>query len=209
LDLEALLFGQAHLLEEDLQEVYYKELKGRYNYLTTKFKLNNLGVLPLKFFRLRPPNFPTVRLSQFANLYASETNIFSKIIEIKDAKSLYTFFDVGVTDFWTEHYTFKRASRNSKKNLTKSFIDLLIINTVIPLKFSYAKSIGHSIDDELFKLIRELKIENNRIVEKFLNLKPIEKTALNSQALLELKSNYCDKNKCLQCAIGNSLIIKN
>ena len=92
--------------------------------------------------------------------------------------------------------------------MTKSFIDLLIINTVIPLKFSYAKSQGKSIDDDLFQLIKQIKIEKNSIVSKFLDLKPLEKHALNSQALLQLKLNYCDKNKCLQCAVGNSLIVK-
>ena len=95
-----------------------------------------------------------------------------------------------------------------KKTLTKSFIDLLIINTLIPLKFSYAKAQGKSIEDDVFQLIKEIKIEHNSIVSKFLDLKPIEKNALNSQALLQLKHNFCDKNKCLQCAVGNSLIVK-
>ena len=107
------------------------------------------------------------------------------------------------------HYTFLKNSKTSRKQLTKSFIDLLVINTIIPIKFSYAKSQGKSIDEEIFKLIQELKIENNTIVSKFLDYKPFKKNALTSQALLQMKNAYCDKNKCLNCAIGNSLIIKN
>ena len=208
-DLEALFYGQADLLsEDDVQDIYYQDLQKRYQFLKQKFKLNNQGVLPLHFFRLRPPNFPTIRLSQLANLYHSHTNLFSEVISVKSIEDLYILFKIETSDFWKTHYTFTKSSKQTKKVLTKSFIDLLIINTVIPLKFSYAKSQGKSIDDDLFQLIKQIKIEKNGIVSKFLDLKPLEKHALNSQALLQLKLDYCDKNKCLQCAVGNSLIVK-
>ncbi|MAB48003.1 MAG: hypothetical protein CMC05_05185 [Flavobacteriaceae bacterium] len=209
LDFEALLFGQAGLLEDDVQECYFLDLKKRYQFLKQKFKLNNQGVLPLQFFRLRPPNFPTIRLSQFVNLYVLEQQLFSKIINVNTVDELYILFGKGVTEFWRIHYTFKTVSKKSKKNISKSFIDLLIINTIIPLKFSYAKVKGENIEEELFDLIKNLKIEKNSIVDKYLQLRTIEKNALSSQALLQLKTFYCDKNNCLQCAIGNSLIIKN
>ncbi|MDH7913152.1 DUF2851 family protein [Winogradskyella sp. SYSU M77433] len=208
-DLEALFYGQADLLsEDDVQDIYYQDLQKRYQFLKQKFKLNNQGVLPLHFFRLRPPNFPTIRLSQLANLYHSHSSLFSEVISVKSIEDLYTLFKIETSDFWKTHYTFTKSSKQTKKVLTKSFIDLLIINTVIPIKFSYAKSQGKSIDDDLFQLIKQIKIEKNSIVSKFLDLKPLEKHALNSQALLQLKLNYCDKNKCLQCAVGNSLIVK-
>lgn len=210
LDLEALLFGQSGLLlDENIEDRYFIDLKNRYGFLKQKFKLENQGVLPLQFFRLRPPNFPTVRLSQFANLYSLEQNLFSKVMQFNTLDEFYSFFNKGVTTFWTSHYTFAKTSKVFKKTLTKSFIDLLIINTLIPLKFAYAKSQGKTIEDNVFKLLKEIKIENNSIVSKFLNLKVIEKNAFSSQALLQLKQDYCDKNKCLQCAIGNSLIVKN
>lgn len=209
LDFEALLFGQAGLLEDDVQECYFLDLKKRYQFLKQKFKLNNQGVLPLQFFRLRPPNFPTIRLSQFVNLYVLEQQLFSKIINVNTVDELYILFGKGVTEFWRTHYTFKTVSKKSKKNISKSFIDLLIINTIIPLKFSYAKVKGENIEEELFDLIKNLKIEKNSIIDKYLQLRTIEKNALSSQALLQLKTFYCDKNNCLQCAIGNSLIIKN
>jgi len=209
LDMEALLFGQSNLLfDEHIEDAYYIDLNHRYGFLKQKFKLNNQGVLPLQFFRLRPPNFPTVRLSQFANLYTLEQNLFSKVIQFKTKEEFYKFFNIGVTNFWKSHYTFAKTSKESNKRLTKSFIDLLIINTLVPLKFSFARAQGKTIEADVFRLIKEIKIENNSIVSKFLDLKPLEKNALNSQALLQLKQEFCDKNKCLQCAVGNSLIVK-
>ena len=107
------------------------------------------------------------------------------------------------------HYTFNKKSKSFKKVITKAFVDLLLINTVIPLKFSYAKYTGDNINEEIFDLLSDLKQENNSIVNKYMQLKPIKKNALSSQGLLQLKQNYCDANRCLQCAIGNSLIVKN
>lgn len=209
LDIEALLFGQSNLLEEDVQDVYYLDLKERYKFLKQKFGLDNLGVLPVQFFRLRPTNFPNIRLSQFANLCALEQNLFSRVIHLKTKADYYILFKKEVTDFWKTHYTFSKVSKKSKKLLTESFIDLIIINTIIPLKFSYAKSQGKSIDEDLFRLIKQIKMEKNSIVSRFLDIKKVEKSALSSQALLQLKQKYCDKNKCLRCAVGNSLIVKN
>ncbi|WP_299118631.1 DUF2851 family protein [uncultured Winogradskyella sp.] len=206
LEMEAVLLGQANLLEGDIQDAYFLDLKQRYQFLKQKFKLNNQGLLPIQFFRLRPPNFPTIRLSQFANLYTREYQLFSKIVSINTSEEFYKLFKKGVTDFWMSHYTFNKTSKDSKKIITKSFIDLLIINTIIPLKFSYAKTHGELIDSKLFKLLKQLKVENNNVVKKFLSLKPIEKNALSSQALLQLKQEYCDKNKCLQCTVGNQLL---
>lgn len=208
LELEALLIGQADFLEEDIQDIYFLDLKRRYQFLKQKFKLSNQGVLPVQFFRLRPPNFPTIRLSQFANLYTLEHQLFSKVMALNTREEFYILFNKGVTNFWKTHYTFAKTSKVSKKQLTKTFIDLLIINTIIPLKFSYAKAQGQTIDDDLFILVKQIKIENNSIVNKFLDLKSIDKNALSSQALLQLKQDYCNKNKCLQCAVGNSLIVK-
>lgn len=208
LDLEALLFGQASLLEDDIQELYFLDSKERYQYLVQKFQLNNQGVLPLQFFRLRPPNFPTIRLSQFANLYTSEQQLFSKVLGLKTKDEFYKLFSKGVSSFWMTHYTFGKQSKSFKKVITKAFIDLLLINTVIPLKFSYAKYLGNNINEEIFDLLSELNQENNSIVNKYMELKPIKKNALSSQGLLQLKQYYCDKNKCLHCAVGNNLITK-
>jgi hypothetical protein len=206
--LESLLFGQAGLLEEDIQEPYFLELQKEYQFLKQKFQLNNSLVTPIQFFRLRPQNFPTIRLSQLASLYYKNQNLFSKIIEIDTIDGFYKLFSVGASEFWKTHYTFQKTSKLSQKKLSKSFIDLLLINTIIPIKFSYAMHVNEEINETIIKLLQQIPSEKNSIVTAFNNLKQVSKSALQSQALIQLKTEYCDKNKCLQCAIGNALIIK-
>lgn len=209
ISLEALFFGQANLLGQDLEVTYYSDLKEEYQFLKQKFKLFNKGVLPIQFFRLRPPNFPTIRLSQLAMLYSTKQNLFSDIISVNKIEEIYRIFEVSTSRFWETHYTFSKTSKTSKKKLSKAFIDLLIINTVVPLKFSYAKYQGKSIDNELIAIIGGVALEKNNIIKGFSNLKPIFKSAFQSQALLELKNEYCSKNKCLQCAVGSALLNRN
>jgi hypothetical protein len=208
LSIEALFFGQAELLNIDCQEPYYLELEKEYLFLKQKFNLSTVGVTPLQFFRLRPPNFPTIRLSQLANVYYKHQNVFSKLIEAKTLEDFYTLFTVETSLFWETHYTFDKASKATKKKLTKNFIDLLLINTIVPLKFSYARHLGKSIDEEILQLLQQIDSEKNSIVNKFNSLKKVSHSALDSQALIQLKTEYCDKNKCLQCAIGNQLLNK-
>jgi hypothetical protein len=208
-NIEALFFGQADLLSEDNLDTYYLDLQKRYSFLKQKFGLNNQGVMPLQFFRLRPPNFPTIRLSQLASLYSKQSSLFSKVIDYHTKEDFYKLFKIETSLFWETHYTFSKVSKPSKKKLTKAFIDLVIINTIIPIKFSYAKANGKQIETVVFDLIKSLKLESNRITSAFLKLKPIEKNALTSQSLIQLKTEYCSKNKCLQCAVGSSLIVKN
>lgn len=208
-DLEALFFGQAGLFNHDIQDVYYLELQKRFQFLKQKFQLNNRGVLPLQFFRLRPPNFPTIRLSQLAMLMNKEQGLFSKILKLNTVDDVYKLFDVVASQFWKSHYTFSKTSKSANKKLTKSFIDLLLVNTILPLKFSHAKSQGKPSEEAVFDIIKSIKIEKNSIVDKFLTLKEIEKSAMTSQGLIQLKTEYCNKNKCLQCAIGSHLISKN
>jgi hypothetical protein len=204
--LEALLFGQANLLNETIEDAYYIDLQNEYKYLKQKFKLKNEGVLPLHYFRLRPTNFPTIRIAQLAMLYHLRQNLFSKLISLGTLKEFYNVMSNGTTEFWEVHYTFGKSSKSSQKTISKSFIDLLLINTIIPLKYCYAKQNGKDSHEDILKLIQELKSEKNSIVDKFQSLRPISNSALQSQALLQLKNSYCDKNKCLQCAVGNSLL---
>ena len=206
LSLEALLFGQAGLLEDDYQEAYFLELAKEYQFLKQKFTLTNTNVTSLQFFRLRPPNFPTIRMSQLANMYYLHQNLFSKIIAANTLNEFYTFFTVETSTFWETHYTFNKASKASKKKVTKAFVDLLLINTIIPIKFSYAKQLGKTIDEEIIRMLQQITSEKNSIVDKFNGLKKVSHSALESQALLQLKNEYCDKNKCLKCAVGNSLL---
>ncbi|MBO0592106.1 DUF2851 family protein [Cellulophaga sp. E16_2] len=206
MQLESLLFGLSGLLDESNDDIFFKELKKEYQYVKLKFQCTGDGVLKPAFFKLRPPNFPTIRLSQFSNLYSGQHNLFSKLIEATTLEEMYSIFSVDASVYWDTHYTFGKESKKSKKKLTKKFIDLLIINTVLPLKFCYAHHHGKPIDEVLIAIISDIKKEENTIIHKFDALKVSVSNAMESQSILQLYNEYCTKNKCLQCAVGNRLL---
>jgi hypothetical protein len=205
--LEALFFGHANLLKEAIEDSYYLHLQKEFAYIKSKFNLTERLGERFQFFRLRPNNFPTIRLAQLAALYNQHQNLFSKLMASNELKDFYVLFDVSISEYWRTHYSFTARSKMSSKKITKSFINLLLINTIIPLKFMYLRQHGKLNEDELLGLVREIKSEKNSIIDKFKTLKITSKNALESQALLQLKNEYCSKLKCLQCNIGNSIII--
>ncbi len=207
LQLESVFFGLSHLLQEEtILDAYYLNLKREYEFVTKKFNLKNAGVIKPDFFRLRPPNFPTIRLSQLANLYAAQQGLFNKVIHANSVEEIYALFNVSASAYWKNHYTFGKLSKRSSKKLTKNFIDLLIINSILPLKFSYYQQLGKDANEVILKIIKKIKFEDNTIVSNFKNQGVIAKNAEDSQALLQLYTNYCTKNKCLQCAVGGQLL---
>jgi hypothetical protein len=205
-NIEALLFGQAGLLSDDIQDAYYKTLQMEYNYLLKKHNLQVNMKSQFQFFRLRPNNFPTVRIAQLAALLNQHQNLFSKIIATTKLKDYYKLFDISISEFWKIHYSFTSTSRKTYKKLSKKFIDLLLINTIVPLKFIYLKYINELNEEELISTIKLIKPEKNVVIDGFKELNVPCNNALNSQALLQLKNEYCEKNKCIQCAIGNQLL---
>ncbi|MFE3871713.1 DUF2851 family protein [Flavobacterium sp. ZS1P70] len=208
-NLEALLFGTAGLLDSEKEDNYFKDLKFRYFYLLHKYQLEKNAIEPVQFFKHRPDNFPTIRLSQLANLYHSQQNLFSKINTLSSLKDIYEVFQVSASDYWLNHYHFDKESPKKKKLLSKSFIDLIIINTIIPLQFAYAKSQGKEISEDLISLLNEVAPEKNAIVDKFSFFGIKAKSAFETQSLLQLKNEYCNKSKCLECAVGIELLKKN
>lgn len=206
--LEALFFGLTGLLDQDIQEPYFLVLQKEYRYLKRKYNLHDTEVVPIQFFRLRPQNFPTIRLSQLATLYHLHSSLFSQIMEISSLKTIYKLFQVSTSVFWETHYSFGKVSKPSNKKITKAFVDLLIINTIIPIKFAYARHQGKDVNDFLLELIQQIPSEKNSIVSAFNKIKKVSHTAMQSQALIQLKTTYCDKNQCLKCAVGNALIVK-
>ncbi|WP_298881325.1 DUF2851 family protein [uncultured Polaribacter sp.] len=202
----ALLFGQGGFLEEEVENVYYQQLKKDYKYLQHKFQLESKTKNMFSFFRMRPSNFPTIRIAQLASLYHIHQNLFSKMLESKKLNEFYKLFDVTVNLFWKTHYTFEKESKSSPKKITKSFIDLLLVNTIIPLKFLYQKRSGTVNQSEFLQLLQKIKPEKNSIISKFKELKIDSNNAYETQSLLELKNNYCAKKLCLQCAIGKSIL---
>lgn len=205
LNLEALLFGQANLLNAFEVDEYYNTLRKEYQYLKQKHQLKD-SLVKLQFFRLRPVSFPTIRLSQFAALYFNQKNLFSNIIAIKTIDDIYELFSVSASSYWDTHYTFGKETIKRKKKVSKSFIDLLVLNTIIPIKFMYAKSIGKDNFEELLQLYRTIKSEKNSVVGKFKDLKIAVTTSADTQSLIELKTQYCDQHKCLHCEIGSKLL---
>ena len=206
---ESLFFGQAGLLEEDKEEHYYIELQKEYAYLKHAYSLNNKLVTSVKYFRLRPTNFPTIRLSQLASLYVKERTLFSKLIEAENVAKIYDIFNVSASSYWDNHYSFGVVSAKRKKKLSKKFIDLLIINTLVPMVFCYRRYLGNEQVADLFDLLSEISSEENSIIKKFDSIKKVSTHALYSQGLLQLKTMYCDKKRCLDCVIGASILGKN
>ena len=213
INIEALLFGQAGFLNENKEETYYKNLKNEYKYLRSKYNIEPLFNGQFQFFRLRPNNFPTVRLAQLSMLYYSRRNLFSKILKSIELEDFYDIFRINTSSYWKEHYNFNSQSTNRPKVLTKQFINLILINTIVPLRFVYNKHIGKVENEDIFSLSKQIEVEKNSILENYTvvmnsltenNFKI--KNAMQSQAFLQLKTGYCDKQKCLFCAIGNSLL---
>jgi hypothetical protein len=207
-NLEALLFGNSGLLDLDREDNYFKDLKFRYFYLLHKYQMEKRHIEPLQFFKHRPDNFPTIRLSQLASLYNIQQYLFSKINTVKSVKSIYDLFQVSASLYWQNHYNFDKASPKKSKTLSKSFVDLIIINTIIPLQFAYAKSQGKEITENLILLLNEIAPEKNAIIDKFNSFDIKAKNAFDTQSLLQLKSEYCLKSKCLECGIGIELLKK-
>jgi len=205
-NLEALLLGSAGLLDSEKEDTYFKDLKFRYFYLLHKYQLEKGIVEPVQFFKHRPDNFPTIRLSQLANLYHGQQNLFSRISTATSAKGIYEIFEISASDYWQNHYQFDKESPKKKKKLSRSFVDLITINTIIPLQFAYAKSQAKEISEDLIQLLNEVAPEKNAIMDKFNSFGIKSKNAFESQSLLQLKNEYCNKSRCLECAIGMELL---
>ncbi|MBZ9729789.1 DUF2851 family protein [Salegentibacter sp. JZCK2] len=207
LQLEALLFGQCGLLEKQLNISYFNQLKQEYSYLQHKYNLDNTGIIRPKYFRLRPDNFPNIRLSQLASLYFIHQNLFSVLIASKSLDEVYEILNVETSLFWREHFTFPKKHTERQKSLSTAFKDLVLINTIIPLRFCYSRARGNDGVDDLLFLIEQIPSEENKIIQNFRKLrKSCAENALHSQAMVQLKNTYCEANKCLDCAIGVKLL---
>ena len=205
--MEALLLGQAGLLEKDHEDPYYCSLKEEYLYLRHKYNLSITGILPVKYFRLRPDNFPELRLTQLAAVYHKYPSLFSALQKCRNPQEVYELFDVELNEFWSTHYTFSRSHGPRKKKLSRKFLDLLIINTIVPLQFSFLKSKGKDAFEKVLPLIEAVAPEENEIIKRFRSLRPgMVAGAFQSQALLQLKKEYCERNACLSCAVGLKIL---
>lgn len=218
--IEALFFGQAGLLEEDSVPTYYKEalasdgyfqtLRREYAFLAHKFDLRPMDYTTWRLLGMRPANFPHVRLAQLAMLYHERRISVSKLLAATDKSSLTELLRVGTSPYWDTHYTFASTpSAPTKKRVTDNAVTLLLINSVAPFYYSYGRrkdSEQHC--EQAVALLEQLKAENNYIIRGWIDCGLIVKHAADSQALIQLKKQYCDRRDCLRCRIGYEYLKK-
>jgi len=216
---EALFMGQAGLLEpqaiperyreEATKEGYFDKLRSEYLFLANKFGLKPMDAGRWRFMRLRPQNFPHIRISQLASLYHSRRSDLSRLVECTGVEQMRDMLRTKVTPYWETHYTFGSASGKARKGISDASLDLIIINTAVPMLFAYGR---HRHDDRqcdrALDLLGQLRAENNSIVRSWKECGLKAENAGDTQALIQLKNEYCDKKDCLRCRIGHKGMLK-
>lgn len=206
LQVEAFFFGQAGLLDEELPDAdeYYRTLQREFRYLQHKFGLPApMPVSQWRFLRLRPGNFPHIRLAQLANLYHKERSLFSRIMEAETLEDVRKILVVSASPYWKEHFTFSKASPSQEKQLGKNALNLIVINTVIPFLYAYGLHKANEVlCERATRFLESLKAEDNHIIRHWSGAGLHVSTAADSQALLQLQKVYCDKRDCLRCRFG-------
>jgi hypothetical protein len=207
IQLEALLFGQANLLEENFREMYPVMLKKEFHFLKRKYGLKKVFE-QVHFLRMRPQNFPTIRLSQLAALCGEAANLFAWILQCSSLSELRKKFALVANDYWFYHYVFDKESRFKEKILGRRTSESFIINSVIPLMYTYGSLYpDKSFRQKAISWMQEIRAEQNEILSKWKKLGIKIKSAAESQALLELKKEYCQQKKCLECDVGKYLLL--
>jgi hypothetical protein len=203
---EALLFGQASLLEKDFRDEYPRALRDAYSFLASKYSLGNIGMPPV-FLRMRPVSFPTVRIGLLAEVLRGNKYLFSVIMEEHQLSKLKNCFDHKAGDYWDFHYVFDELSSFLPKHPGEVLLNSIVLNTIIPIVFAY----GHinripALKDRALCWLNELPAEKNRIVREFSKFGIVTDSASDSQSLLQLHKEYCCRKRCLDCAIGAKVI---
>lgn len=205
--LEALLMGQAGLLEGYFEDDYPRQLQADYEAIRTGAGLKPIDAYLWKFYRIRPSSFPTIRISQFANLVATSSNLFSTLLGMTDAAQIATLFNQPAAEYWCSHYRFDQPSPSHPKAVGRAQAEMLVINAWVPLLFVYGTVHGQQqYKDQAIDLLQQLKAENNNIIRRWKNVGIAADTAARSQALLQLHNSYCLNHRCLDCTIGYNLI---
>ncbi len=205
--IEALLFGQSGLLNDDFEDEYPNRLKKEYQFLQKKYQLTPIEKTNWRFLRMRPANFPTIRIAQFAQLIFQSTHLFSKVLAAKNVKEIQNMFELKLSNYWQTHYVFDKESVKRNKSLGRNAIHLFIINTITPFLFLYGKwKDEEDYKDRAFQLLEEVPAEKNSIISKWEELGMLPKSAYETQALLQLKNEYCSKKRCLECSIGCGIL---
>ena len=211
LQIEALLFGQAGMLDAQKpgMDSYYNQLCTEYAFLSNKFQLTPMERESWKLFRIRPQNFPYRRIAMLAQFIEGGFRMMNRILEAEGEKEMRALFEVELSGYWTKHYTFGKPNERATATLSRSSIDIILINTVAPLLYAYGELTGnYEMTDKAIKLLEDLRAESNSIVSHFVAYGIDCPDALTSQALVQLKREYCDARKCIYCKIGHHLLSK-
>jgi hypothetical protein len=210
LQIEAMLFGVAGLLDANSKDEYEQKLIAEYNFQKTKHGLQSMEATRWKFLRMRPQNFPTIRIAQLVQLIFNSNNLLSEILACDgDINKIKQFLNVEVNEYWQHHFTFNHPTENGTKKMGETQIHNIIINAIVPTLFVYGKYIDNAIYcDQAMQLLNNLPAENNKITKAFNSEFFENKNAANSQALIQQFKNYCDAKNCLNCSIGFSLLKK-
>ncbi len=207
--LEALLFGTAGFLEEKYADAYPADLKREFSFLKKKYGLQPVKKHTWKFLRLRPANFPTIRIAQFAQLIFKSSHLFSKITECKEMKQLSAFFEVTASGYWDDHYRFDQRSISKPKTFGATAINLLLINTIVPFLFLFGKHRDeYAYCEHALDLLEQMPPEANHIQKNWNRMGMEAVNAFESQALLQLYNNYCKNFRCLECGIGHQVLLQ-
>lgn len=208
LQIEALLFGQAGFLDDACDDPYLRLLKREYSFLRHKYQLNDIMVAhQWKFLRMRPANFPTIRIAQLASLLYEQKNLFAMFLYFTSSEAIIKRLSVCQSAYWREHFTLGKKAKNEIPGLGKSSIYNILINTVAPLLTAYGKAREEQLYiDRAIDLLYTLPAEDNHITRIWKSLAWPVKSAFDSQSLTELYNNFCKKKGCLSCTIGVSLV---
>ena len=207
--MEALLFGQAGFLDNiDLADDYQSKLQSEYQYLKTLFDLKPIQVTAWKFSRLRPSAFPTIRIAQLAQLLFVHQHLFDELIKHFNYADIHKILSAEASVYWDHHYQF---GCTKKERVTKSIgqqsIDTMLINVIVPLLFYYGKRMDQEARcSQALALLEQIKPEKNHIMRLWESLKLLPNNAFHSQALIQLKNQYCNRHQCLKCKIGLHLL---
>ena len=214
LQVEAFFFGQAGLLDEATvpayyhdalhEDTYFQALKREYAFLAHKFSLRPMEATMWRLLGMRPANFPHVRLAQLASLYHERRISVSKLLAATDKAAITALLRVEASSYWNTHYTFASTpSVPMKTRVTDSAVTLLLINSVAPFYYSYGRrKDSERYCEQAIALLEQLKAENNYIIRTWTDCGLLVKNAADSQALIQLKKQYCDRRDCLRCRIG-------
>lgn len=201
--IEAMLFGQAGMLEEENDDHYYRLLQREYDFLRHKFSLSPMEDFVFKNLRTRPVNFPYLKVAQLAALWVRYDTLFSAILEARSTGEIKKYFRIPPSGYWETHYHFRYASPRKEKTIGENALNILLINTVVPMLFAYGlHNKRPEYCERATRLLESIPPEKNTIVTTFYNAGITVRHAGDSQALIQLKREYCEKKKCLYCRIG-------